>query len=161
MIKNDNPFQDLIDLYYRYEKSIKVKTALIDKTSEDVEKRKKMIFEMVTDFERKSIHIPDCIDGFIQILVEKVEERKQIRNNWGSLGDKRVEMDKYCEGLEKMLIERGEYKPTTYEKQEIELLIKQYEEISIKQESILINRIEIQEEEITALNEIDRILAAI
>jgi len=160
MNKNDNPFQDLIELHNR-NKRIEANTALIDKVSDEVEKKKKIIFEKVVDFENKSIQIPASIESFITILLEKVEERKKLRIEWGNLGDKRVEMDKYTNGSEKIIMERGGYNLNYEEKKEIEILIKQYEEISIKQENLLNKRIQIQEMEKTALNEIEKIIARI
>lgn len=160
MKMNENPFQDLIDLHNRYVR-IEAKTAQIDKDSEEVEKWKKSIFEKFVEIENKSIPIPSRTESYISVLLEKVELRKKIRNEWGIICSKRVEMDKYSQGLEKILIERGGYNPNFAEKQEIELLIKQYEEISIKQESLLKRRIQIQEEEKSALAEIEKIISCI
>lgn len=157
MNKIDNPLQDLIELNNRH-KRIETKSALIDKVTDEVENRKKATFNRVSYLESKSIHIPTDIESFIAILLKMVEEREKLRNEWSDLCRKRGEMDKYTNGLEKIIVERGGYNLTTDEKQEIEVLIKHYDDISIKQENLLNRRIQIQEEEKNALSEIERIL---
>ena len=158
MVDFENPLQDLIELNNRYER-IENKSKLIDISSDEIENRKKIVFEKSNVLENNGKQIPLEVYSFVTILLEKIEERKKMKDDWKNLCKKRVILDDYTNSLEKSIFKNGYTKLNNKEIQTIELLVTQFESISIKQENLLNKRIQVQEEEDSALLAIEKILS--
>jgi len=149
----DNPFQDLINLQVQLDK-ISEQGKEIQSKSDQVEHRKKNLYEKIVKLENKNIPIPAVMFDFLNKLMIEKDKRKELWIKWQKLEKKEKLINDYSESIGTQAFKNGVYKFSESQKNKIEILLAEYEIVISDKFNILTKRNDVLNEEIRLLEEI-------
>lgn len=146
-----NPFDDIIKLNNRFE-DIKKALNLFYREVDKVEMMKKSIFLFA---EKRNIGNTLELDALVSKLIQKVEVRKNLVEEWKLTVSKIKELDRIGASFESKLLQKG---LSLSDKNAIEHHIKESIEIAKRQEEIIAIRFKIIDEEKYICDQIKELL---